>query len=161
IQKGIRRIVKAGAKHILVINLPDIGNTPLARELEAPEAFTAYSELHNQHLSAAVDTLRQEYPQIQWLYFDVNAVFKETLENAAQFGLNNTHDTCYDAIVQKPSSQIVFKMASSVRRQANMDAEVCSQYFFFDLLHPTQRVHAITAKHIRQLLDKEQVTFQQ
>lgn len=159
IEKGVKRIIQAGGKHILIINMPDIGVTPLARELEAPEAFTRYSDLHNQRLAASVQTLRQAYPQVQWVYFDAHADFKETLKNADQYGFNNVHDTCYDAMVKAPSSQLVFKIASSLQRRSDIDPEACAQYFFFDLLHPTQQVHAIMAGHIRQALDKEQVTF--
>lgn len=158
IEKGLKRIIDAGAKHILVMSLPDIGATPLARELEAPDAFTTLSELHNQQLTLNMQQLKQTYPQVHWMFFDTDKSFKEILAHAAQYSIENTQENCYDALLKAPSKQAVFKIAASIRPN-NMTVQDCNKYFFFDLLHPTERVHTITAQYIRALLDKENITF--
>lgn len=165
-EKGINHLVHAGAKHILLINLPDIGATPWAVQNEIPEiadvpkALTAFSDLHNQQLIQTWQSLRDQHPEVQWLYFRSDQLFQEIQETPQKYGFNNITDSCYDVVSEQNGHQSVLKMVSKVHLQRKISPEACNQYFFFDIVHPTKHVHALMAQRIKALLDEQQIAFQ-
>jgi phospholipase/lecithinase/hemolysin len=161
IQKDLERLVQKGAKNLTIMNLPDLGKTPLAKELEAVEKFTAISDAHNAQLFAMYERLRSMYPDARWFYFDANQIFTDIFQHPETYGFNKLTETCYDSLVQPSSPQSVLKMAANVHVKQN-DAQAtdnCKGYVFFDLLHPTQQVHQLTAEYIRRLFDQENISF--
>jgi phospholipase/lecithinase/hemolysin len=158
IQTDLERLVKKGAKHLTIINIPDLSKTPLAKVLEAEAQFTTYSETHNKALLAMVEKLRESHPEVQWLFFDANQIFSEIYTHPADYGFNQIQDTCYDALVQPNSPKTVLNMVSSVHSKLN-HPQNCDGYFFFDLIHPTKQVHQLTAEHLKHLFDQENVSF--
>lgn len=59
ITDSIQRLVDKGAKHILVLNLPDLGRTPAALEFGSVEEMTYFSTQHNNALSNTVDYFKK------------------------------------------------------------------------------------------------------
>lgn len=156
IQSSLSALVQKGAKHVTIMNLPDLSKTPLARMLEAEAQFARYSEAHNTRLHTMYETLRNTYPNVQWFFFDANQIFDELYARPSVYGFDHITDTCYDALVQPTSPGTVLNMVKSVRPKLN---QTCSGYIFFDLIHPTQQVHHLTAEHLRHLFEQEKVSF--
>jgi len=157
IRHGLERLVKAGAKHILVLNLPDLGKTPGARDMAMEQELSEYSNSHNQLLASTVANLQKEYPEVQWLSYDVNNMVNLILDNPAKFGFNNTNETCYK-VSFKPqrSRQSVLKMAAIVPSEAVSD---CEGYLFFDPVHPTTAAHQMMSDAAKMLLDANGIEF--
>lgn len=162
-KKDIERLVQKGAKHILIMNLPDLGKTPLAKEFESEAQYTTYSTLHNQRLHDMYLKLRDVYPDVHWYYYDTHLVFADLFKNPEQYGLENITGTCYDATVHNISSpNAVLKMVANVKAKQSLGVgskNQCDSFIFFDLIHPTQKVHQIAADSLIALFEKENLHF--
>jgi len=161
IQHGLERLAKNGAKHILVVNVPDLGRTPLARELDAIENMSYVSKIHNEKLKRAVEELQQNYPDVQWLYFDVNLVFNDMTNEPERFGFTNLSDTCYEESMETFHGSLkrhsLLRMIATVKAKSKKDP--CEGYLFFDPVHPTVPAHYLMAERTKTLFDKEGVEF--
>lgn len=162
IQKGLERLVQAGAKHILLMNLPDLSRTPLAQELEAEQSLETLSVMHNDKLFGLFKQMQQQIPAVQWMFFDVNKVFVKLTNHYREFGFDYLHETCYDALIQPNEKTSLLKMVASVHaKNASISAAhpTCERYFFFDLVHPTTQVHQLTSQYLFEKLDQEHIAF--
>ncbi|WP_298622815.1 GDSL family lysophospholipase PlaA [uncultured Legionella sp.] len=151
ITHGLQTLVEKGAKHILVLNLPDLGKTPAAREFDSIDVLTYFTNQHNDALFRTVDDLKQAYPDVNWMYFDMHHAFNDVLEHADDYGITNTTDTCSTSIVDELSRTSVLKMVANVKPRNRMNG--CDGYLFFDLVHPTAFAHQIMADKAREVLD--------
>ena len=159
IEHGLQRLVNNGAKHILVVNVPDLGRTPAARDFDAVESLTALSKRHNVLLEKMILDFKQRYPDVQWVYFDINLMFDDMMSDPVAFGFTNIKDTCYEEIMPNAlaRSNSVLKMVSSIKPK--MKADACEGYLFFDPVHPTGPAHRLMAERTKKLLDDEGVEF--
>ena len=158
IKRQLQRLVQKGAKHIMVVNVPDLGRTPAAKDFDAVDLLTTLSIKHNVALNNIVSEMKQIEPSVQWLYFDVNDVMNELLTYPERHGLTNTVDTCYEEMINKPSEKSILKMVSSVQLRTSVDA--CSGYLFFDPVHPSEPAHVYMAEKTREMLDEAGVKFE-
>lgn len=163
IEHGLQRLVKNGAKHILVVNVPDLGRIPLARELDVIDRMSYVSKLHNDMLRKSINELQQTFSDVQWLYFDVNLVFDDMTSDPTRFGFTNIIDTCYEEVVTPVDASLkrssLLKMVSTVKAKSQKDA--CEGHLFFDPVHPTGPAHKLMAARTKTLFDKEGIEFQE
>lgn len=133
----ITALAQVGAKNILVVNLPDLGQTPRANNLDPTSpvpsgtslALTKISSDHDTDLALAINNLKPILPSdINLISFDISALFDKIISNHLSFGLTNTSNGCIftPACVGSPEQQ--------------------NQYFFWDGIHPTTAVHQIIGK---------------
>ncbi|HBI21017.1 MAG TPA: lysophospholipase [Legionella sp.] len=158
IRHDVERLVKKGAQHIMVVNVSDLGRTPAAKDFDAVDALTSLSNKHNQRLKENMAELRQLYPDVQWLYFDVNQVLDDLLMSPEQYGFTNITDTCYEEMVDNPSGRSILTMVSTVKSRRAVDA--CTGYLFFDPVHPTAPAHQIMVERTKKMLDEAGITFE-
>ncbi|HAT6334542.1 TPA: lysophospholipase [Legionella pneumophila] len=157
ITDSIQRLVDKGAKHILVLNLPDLGRTPAALEFGSVEEMNYFSTQHNNALSNTVDYFKKTYPEVEWLFFDTGSHFDHVIEHATEYGFTNITGTCSFSIVDEITKNSVLKMVASVKPELTENA--CDGYLFFDLVHPTALAHKIMAEKARLMLDEAGVEF--
>jgi phospholipase/lecithinase/hemolysin len=151
IKHSLQRLVDKGAKHILVVNLPDLGRTPAAIEFDSVETMTYFTNQHNQLLNKSVDELKQEFPDVEWLHYDLHQAFEEVMEHPQEYGFTNISGTCVNSLVEEITKKSVLNMVASVRPKINQDA--CTGYLFFDLVHPTALAHEILGVKAKTMLD--------
>jgi phospholipase/lecithinase/hemolysin len=156
IKHSIQELVEKGAKHILVVNLPDLGRTPAALEFDAVDTMTFMAETHNDLLAQTIANFKREYPDVQWLQYDLSKAFKSVMDQPEDYGFTNIKDTCvqFDEEISKAS---VLKMTAAAKPRIDEDA--CKGFVFFDLVHPTAKAHQILAREAILMLDKEGVEF--
>jgi phospholipase/lecithinase/hemolysin len=157
ITHSLQHLVDKGAKHILVVNLPDLGKTPAAMEFGSMEMMTYFSKMHNELLDATVANLKQQYPSVEWLYFNMNEEFDAVLASPQNFGLTNTTGTCVNSVTDDLTRNSVLNMVLAVKSNETQNA--CDGYLFFDLIHPTAQAHVILAQQARKTLNKAGVVF--
>lgn len=158
IKHGLQQLAKAGAKHILVLNAPDLSMTPAAKASGAQDVLAYLSKRHNELLAVTVNELKRTNPEIQWLYFDVKRTMSDLARYPERYGFTNIDDTCYDAIVEKEGAKFsVLRMVAKIKAAKNED--ICKGYLFFDPVHPTVLAHEIMAKNARSFLDQNDVKF--
>lgn len=129
---AVQSLAAVGARHILVANLPDLGNLPAVRT-EQSVPLNALTQAHNSGLAAALQLLEQSMAsQTQITLFDVNSLFKHVFSNPENFGFTNVTDIELDQFAHF---------------QGYTD-----KFFFWDAIHPTTAVHSILAKAAFDLL---------
>jgi len=158
IKRNLQRLVARGAQHILVINLPDLGKTPVAQEFEAVDALTYFSKQHNTTLAKNMAQLQIDNPDVQWLLFDAAQLFDHVLARPTQYGFTNTTQTCYDATINMPSSQSVLNLVTAIQSHQRQKTNTCQGYFFIDPIHPSAAVHQFMAKQIAVFLQNNGVS---
>ena len=121
----------AGARTFLVLNLPDIANTPSVRELgpEAEEAANALTQAYNFALAQALAGLQALNPEVTIIDVDGFTALENVVANPEEFRLKNVTDSC---------------ITPGVIRGA-----ICRwlhKYLFWDFIHPTKRGHQLLSE---------------
>ncbi|MFA5961011.1 MAG: SGNH/GDSL hydrolase family protein [Tatlockia sp.] len=158
IARDLRYLVAAGARHILVVNLPDLGTTPAAVELGSKETLSYFSKRHNALLLNTVNELKQENPDVQWIHFDANNGVKEFIKSPEKYGFTNVTESCYDTLIDKHAPNTMLSIAANVKIQEDA---TCEGYLFFDRVHPAAPAHRLLAEQTKAVLDTAGVEFSQ
>lgn len=127
----IARLRDAGARTIMVFNLPDIGKTPAG--LSEPTApFSSLTTLFNSTLEAGLSSLN-----VNIIPVNVYGLLNEVIANPAAYGfINVTTPACTTA------SSINCTTATLVAPNA------AQNYLFADDVHPTPAGHQIIADYV-------------
>ena len=78
-------LIKNGAKHFIVFNLPDLAATPFAKNENLTERLHALTVIHNKKLADGVKQVRAAYPEVKVVYIDIYAIFKDVLANPEKY----------------------------------------------------------------------------
>ncbi len=125
---SIAALLAAGAHHILVPNLPDIGKTPtaLAGGPIASAQAEALSIAFNTGLATALAGLGTAYPG-DIVPFDTFSFFTQVIGNPSAYGFSDVTDACLSGSVTDIASTVTAACA----------AAGVESYLFFDGVHPT------------------------
>jgi phospholipase/lecithinase/hemolysin len=136
---AIQELYAAGARSFLVLNLPNIGDTPAlrARGAQARAIGRQLSEGYNTGLDTALDQL-ENLPDIVILRFDVFTGLEDLVQMPDLAGLMNVTDSCITPDV------IIGAICQPPRK-----------YLFWDFIHPTRAAHAYHAEQAKALLETE------
>ncbi len=160
VRHSLELLAEKGAKHIMVVTLPDLGNTPAARDFDSASAMTYLSKQHNKMLEKNTNELRSLYPETQWIFFEINGVLEDIMANPRPYGFTNVKDTCYEEVMDNSISKkhSILKMVASIKPRKNKNA--CDGYLFFDPVHPTEPVHKLMAERTKILLEENGIVFE-
>ena len=157
LQHALQRLVDHGAKHVLVVNLPDLGKIPAARDFDAVDILSYFTKEHNAILSKNIQELENNYPSVQWMYLDVNVMMQDMMTNPQNYGFTNIMDTCYEQMGNDGSPKSVLKIVASIKPKARKDA--CTGYLFFDPVHPSFVAHQFMAEKAKAILAEAGIEF--
>lgn len=118
--QAIVRLRQSGARHILVLNVPDLGLTPYALEAGLSAPVTQLCGAYNQALTGALDSLAAA--GVPTIRVDAFATLRAMVEEAETFGFANVTQG-FLATGGNPEG-----------------------YLFWDQVHPTTRGHAVLAE---------------
>lgn len=152
--RSMERLVKKGARYILVLNIPDLGKTPAAREMELETLWSNAIERHNEVLEESFKALKEKYPEVKWVFFDAAFYINDMLEHPTHYGFSNVSDTCYDVLIEKPSLSSLLMMTKKQPLIAP-SFDSCEGYLFFDPIHSTFHAHEIIAEKVYALLKRK------
>lgn len=142
--QGIRNVIQAfiaaGARDILVPNLPDLGIVPRvvkrnpANSTRVSDTATALTSRFNTSLNQMLDELSEEYQgiNVNIIRFDMFSFLRKVVSNPTAFGLTNSTEPCYTGFVAP----------------AGPTDTVCDNpeyYVFWDSEHPTTAFHSLFA----------------
>lgn len=142
---NIGKLVKAGAKHILVWTIPTWSNSPffLATASSAQRAsITQFTNLVNEFIIGNVSAVVPAGVDLKFL--DTVGVTQKILDHAAEFGIKNTTHVCLQ------NFQVFINGTGG---QQPIVCEKPDEFFFWDVEHPTARVHALYGEEVKKLLD--------
>ncbi len=152
ISKALDKLINAGAKQFLVLNMPDLSKTPLARSLsdKSRAKLARYTNAHNQMIEKMRADYQHKYPHVQWHFYDINNTFKRLVDNPEEFGFTNVENTCYD---EDFSATVSMHPVIRIEKRFNLTAKRnCDDYLFFDPVHPTGRAHKILYQELVNVL---------
>ncbi|MCE3046362.1 SGNH/GDSL hydrolase family protein [Legionella sp. 16cNR16C] len=89
------RLIGRGGNKFLIINLPDLAKLPQSKKMSDPSLLTRLTLAHNQKLQQRVEALRNQYPDVLFLYFDAYTFFNESSAHPADYNITNIEDPCY------------------------------------------------------------------
>lgn len=135
-ERNIVRLVQQGAKHVIVMGLPDLGLLPYAEDLEVQAPLSTLTKLHNAQFKLSITKLQARFPQADWHYIDIDQTFTSLIAHPKQYGFKRTHERCLEPNISGKKTWISKKQTD------------CRQYVFFDQFHPTTYVHQIVAKEL-------------
>jgi outer membrane lipase/esterase len=136
----VARLSAAGARYIIVFNLPDIGKTPDGIGSGQGPALTALSSLFNSTLSAGLDALH-----VDLIRLNVFGLLNEAIADPASFGFTNvTSAACTTprALFCTPSTLVAPNAAQT--------------YLFADGQHPTTAGHQVIADYVASVIEAPQ-----
>ena len=136
----VRRLREAGARRVVVFNLPDLGATPLARlaalaDPAAPGALTAVTNLYNGALNAALEPLGDGIVPI-----NAFALAGEAMRDPAAFGLTDVQSPACSPVGPNANALVCGPAGSG--SALTYGPETNRSHLFADLQHPTGAVHA-------------------
>jgi len=134
--KQIATLNAAGAKYIVVFNVPDIGKTPFGVGSGSGAQITALSSFFNSTLYAGLDATG-----IQTIRFNAFAMLNEVVANPGLYGFTNA------------SAPACGTTPSLLCTAANLVTPNAAQtYVFADGVHPTTAAHAIIAQAVQSMI---------
>jgi phospholipase/lecithinase/hemolysin len=119
---AIASLAGVGAKNILVVNLPDLGQLPATRTGANSASLTALTQAHNQGLRRNLKVLSQQHSELKIATLDANTLYRKAITNPAAFGFTNVTSACSSG-------------SGTCGNQA--------QFLFWDSIHPTTAAHRI------------------
>lgn len=126
----VNSLYLAGARNILVGNLPDVGLTPRAVAAGMAAGATALSQLFNATLSGLLAVTEAANSDLDIDRLDMYALLNDAVANPAAYGFGNVTSACMEGVLGLPGTE-------------------CSDpdsYLFWDSMHPSARAHDLIAQ---------------
>lgn len=134
----IARLRAAGAKYILVFNIPDIGVTPQFAGTSTAGSVTALAAGYNVTLFTGLQA-----NGIKVIPVDAFSILSDVRANASAFGFTN---------IAAPACQPVGS-SSLTCSAANIPAGAANTYLFSDGVHPSTGAHRVIADVVKSLIE--------
>jgi phospholipase/lecithinase/hemolysin len=137
----VGQIVAAGATHVVVVNVPNIGLAPDGvRQADGGGNLTQLSQLFN---STLVSALQADNLQSKVILVDAYTWTTQTIQNyqANGFTVSNTAQAC-DPSKTPDDTSLLCSPSTYVAPNADQ------KYMFADELHPTTHMHALFAQYV-------------
>jgi len=135
---AIQTLAAAGARDILVVNVPDIGAIPesglLAAALGLPslrEYASALTRSYNKKLKKQLGVLEHQLDEVDIEQFDLFKFFGKLIKHADKYGFDNATDACFSSVTLMVNPACNFE-----------------NFVFFDEIHPTSHAHAIVGSRM-------------
>ncbi|PTU67335.1 thermolabile hemolysin [Chromobacterium sp. Panama] len=140
--KALERIIAAGARHIVVLNLPNLARTPAAQASGKAAALAPQVRDYNAKLALLITQLQQKYGSTLKLnLFDSNTLFDDLLDHPAKYQVSNATQSCLD-IAGNASLPYIWEQKPRAEC-GNPDA-----FVFWDVLHPTTHTHKLLGGYV-------------
>jgi outer membrane lipase/esterase len=133
----IARLKTAGARYVIVLNLPDIGRTPAFLGTPGAGPATQLSQLFNQTLLTGL-----QQSGLQVIPADVFGALNDILANPTGYGIANATGT---ACVGVPSSLLCSPLNL-------VQPSAAATYLFADGVHPSTQGHALLSQYIASII---------
>ena len=149
----VRRLVDAGAKHIVVAGPYNLGRSPWAAETGEADFMERASSRFNQKFLVSIVDLGDNV-----LYVDAALFFNQATGNPAAYELNETAPVTYVCTSVDPGPGIgtgAGEVNSNLCTPAtlNVAPEETVAFLFADRVYPTPRGHQLFADYVKDRID--------
>lgn len=177
----VRRLHAAGGRQFLVINLPNLGKTPIVmqnqsyfpsgkklpdahRRIQLSAKLTQLTAYHNERLAREVTALRKELPDAKIVTVDAAKLVDEILEDRKPGGARGSFDYGFsfrdmESVLRDGRTRANFQnRCYSGGYLGSLSAStICAQSqsaMFWDVVHPTSYTHCWVAYFVQDELAK-------
>ena len=146
VKQSLRILIDHHARHILILNLPDITLAPVFSMGKSKQGIKEKLQEYNQRLVQIVEDQRiyakaKGINNLQIELFDTDKIFSKIIANPSAFGFTNSTAPCLNI-----NSDSSFNYVNSFApRSSCSNAE---EFIFWDTLHITTKAHLILAKDV-------------
>ena len=145
IEQAIVSLYRLGARHVMVVDLPDLGMVPANG---GDPAATELSAFHNFLLDEALARLRAQYPSLHLIPVKLDPLFKdlsETMEAQAP---------ALDVFAPRTPglSTCIFVNPAECKNAPPMLFNAYFGFIFWDVVHPTTEAHRFLGEYAYQQL---------
>lgn len=162
---SVSKLELAGAQHFVVMGLPHLGETPRYINTKDRELLNAAIAQHNERLQQRIADWQVLYPQVDFLYIDMQGYLQKAVSTPQQFGFTNTTEACLDlkfpmfnAFAHSPFAnnyvlqyQQVLNYRDHRLARGEKNYNVCATpetYLFWDEVHPSTYAHRYLAYEV-------------
>lgn len=172
IDYSVKKLSNAGARHIIVMGLPHIGDSP--KFVHSPERMllNTATDMHNIRLKDRLAEWQEEAPDAEFIFLDVDQFLAKAQINPAAYGFSNIQDPCIDVklptvreFASSPfAGNYVLNYAHILQykdKESGFDAknyQICETpeaWLFWDEIHPNTRAHHYMAAEACESLKAE------
>lgn len=138
---AITTLINQGATKFLIMNLPDMGETPYARSSHLEDRLHSLTVMHNTKLHDKINELKKAYPSVKFVSVDVYSSFNDLIANPEKYNqlykksIKEVSEAC---LIQTSNNQMTkidlnnqLKKAFEKEDQsslANLDLEAASHF---------------------------------
>ncbi|WP_114799876.1 autotransporter domain-containing protein [Moraxella canis] len=140
----VKQLGQAGAKYVLVPNIPDVGLTPgFVSDPAKSSSATLAANIYNQTLYQALND-----QSVNVIAANTFGLLQEATQNPTAFGFKNVTEPACQNLDPNLSS-----LGCKVSDWQATAADANETYAFADGIHPSGRTHRILAQYYRSLID--------
>jgi phospholipase/lecithinase/hemolysin len=141
IASGVSQLASLGAKQFFVVNSTDLAALPLF-EQDSEEA-AKFRDFINESLPGQLDTLNKQLG-VEVALYDHVAISKKIRSTPAAYGFTNINDAC----------ELLYSPA-----EFGPGCSAPDNYYYYDEIHPTRRVHQIIGEDMANFLETQKTTI--
>lgn len=144
ITQSIKDLYNKGARRFLVLNLPNLGDTPGFRSnFIMRSLLNSRTSSFNSSLSTALRNLKLSHASIK--LYDVNGLFKSIIRTPTNFGLDDTSNSCWALNAAGNDIEWTGDGNCGVYDSNSGAAFNAERILFWDPIHPSTEGHKIIA----------------
>jgi thermolabile hemolysin len=140
--RALRKLSEFGAKKLVMLNMPDLSKAPNFHHAgDKAVLLRDRARLYNEALPTFAERAGKE-TGMEITLVDVATLFDEVVDDPKRHGMNNATHSCL-ALIPGTNPFATYATFPTMR-------EDCDQhrYVFWDLVHPTTRVHEIVGRFV-------------
>jgi len=148
LMKGIQILKENGAQNIFIANLPDLGKIALTNDVESFKkmkwVLSSIIKMENYAIERQVEKIRDKNNDSMFkiVFFNAKKMLLEIDNKPEKFFVKNTNNSCYVGVPSDPANP-------------NVSCNNPKDYVFWDLVHPTTKIHCFAAYEIQKTLSEE------
>ncbi|KAB8031811.1 SGNH/GDSL hydrolase family protein [Fluviispira multicolorata] len=142
---SVKILKESGAKNILVSNLPDLGKIALNTDIEEYKKMsfflTAVSKTENYVIKSGILRINEanKDKEFKLIFFDAEDMLTQIKKNPKKYNIKNIENACYVGVPSFPA-------------KPNVACKNPQDYLFWDLVHPSTKIHCFAAIEIQKKL---------
>lgn len=144
LRNSARKLIRAGAKNIIMFNVPNIFSAPVSRKVTMAFRLIGVPAIKkslaktNKDIRAYASELSKG--DVKVCVFDVHSLLAQAIHSPDAFGFNN-------------STSSIIPGAGKYTGEINISSSE-EDYLFWDYVHPTTKAHNVLSEHISLLINK-------
>ncbi|MFC4892530.1 SGNH/GDSL hydrolase family protein [Pseudofrancisella aestuarii] len=142
-----RKVIKMGARNIIVWNVPDVTLAPVYKDYLANwvgKFFKSYLQMNikiqNNLLQNRISDLQVMFPEVNIKLFDFYSLLNDCIQNPAKYGFENATDVCVDSY---GGANSLGNIQYDIKVIRDPETHIC-----WDYCHPTTKAHKVLAEKI-------------